>query len=282
MSTLTTGTGTGSRAARRPRLRLGRALLGWATALVFCFPAIWMVVTAFRPEGGSYTSLGFTPTLDEFRRVLGGDMVPYLMNSAMATVISVLLTLALAAPAAYALAIRPVRKWRDSLFFLISTRMMPPAASIVPLYLIARDAGLLDNVWALILLYTAMNLPLAVWMLRSYFMEVPVEVLEAARMDGAGLRVQITTILLPLTAPGIAATALICAIFSWNEFFFAVNFTTTTAGTVPVYLSGLITGRGLFLAQLCAASLLASLPVILLGWIAQKQLVRGLTMGAVK
>jgi sorbitol/mannitol transport system permease protein len=168
------------------------------------------------------------------------------------------------------------------LFFFISTRFLPVVGAIVPIYVIARDTQLLDTVTVLIILYTAMNMPIAVWMLRSFFLEVPSAIMEAARIDGATPRQELVRIVLPLVVPGIAATALICVIFAWNEFFFAVNLTASRAATVPVFLAGFITSKGLFWARLSAAATMACLPVLLAGWIAQKQLVRGLTMGAVK
>jgi sorbitol/mannitol transport system permease protein len=168
------------------------------------------------------------------------------------------------------------------LFFFISTKMLPAVAALLPIYLLVKELGMLDNIWTMVILYTSMNLPLAVWMMRSFLLEVPSALIEAAAMDGASLTVTIRRILLPIVAPGLAATALICFIFSWNEFFFAVNLTATRAGTSPIFLVGFITSEGLFLARLCAAATIVSLPVVLAGWIAQKQLVRGLSMGAVK
>lgn len=159
---------------------------------------------------------------------------------------------------------------------------MPAVASILPLYVIAQNIGLLDNNWLLVLIYTAMNLPIAVWMIRSFLIELPKEVLEAARVDGAKLSTEIRRIIRPMIAPGLAATALICFIFAWNEFFFAVSLTATQAATVPVFLVGFITSEGLFWARLSAASTMAVLPVIIAGWVAQKWLVRGLSLGAVK
>jgi sorbitol/mannitol transport system permease protein len=259
--------------------------LVWIAALAFFLPVLWMVLTAFKPESAAYSyppRFTFSPTLSEFRSVFSRGITPYLENSLFATIGSTILVLVLALPAAYALSVRPVRKWRDSLFFLISTKMLPIVAAIVPIYIVARDIHLLDNVYALVLLYAAMNLPIAVWMLRSFMLEVPGEVLEAARIDGAGLRHEITRVIAPIILPGIAATALICVIFAWNEFFFAVNLTGTVAGTVPVFLVGFITSEGLFWAQLSAAATIASVPIILIGWIAQRQLVRGLSMGALK
>ncbi len=257
----------------------------WVIALGFFFPVLWMVLTAFKQERDAYTEtpkLVFTPTLDQFANVFDGGLWVYVANSAFATVVSTVLVLLLAVPAAYALSIRPVRKTSDVLFFFISTKMLPVVAVIVPLYVAAGWVGLLDNIWLMIVLYTAMNLPIAVWMMRSFLLEVPKEVLEAAEMDGARLPTLLREVLLPMVAPGLAATALICVIFAWNEFFFAVNLTAAQAGTVPVFLVGFITSEGLFWAQLSAAATVASLPVILAGWVAQKQLVRGLSMGAIK
>jgi sorbitol/mannitol transport system permease protein len=262
--------------------RAGWSAVAWALGLAFFFPVFWMFVTALKHSNDSYTSVSFSPTLEQFHTVLAGGIKPFLLNSWMASGFSTILVLVLAAPAAYALSIRPVRKWQDASFFFISTKMLPIVAAIVPLYIVARDTGLLDNIWALVILYTAMNLPIAVWMLRSFFLEIPKELLEAARIDGAGLLGEILEVIVPLSAPGLAATALICLIFAWNEFFYAVNLTSTTAATVPVFLVGFITSEGLFFAKLAAAATLASLPVIVAGWIAQKQLVRGLSMGAVK
>lgn len=279
---------------RRPRRRAhpGRilrssatALIAWVVALVFFFPVLWMFLSGFKQESQASTdppTFAFTPTLDQFEAILGRDFTPFLLNSLMASVGSTVLVVVLATPAAYALSLAPVPRWRDSLFFFVSTRFMPPAAIILPLYIISKNVGVLDNVTMLAFVYTAMNLPIAVWMIRSFLVEIPSAVLEASRIDGAGLLTEIRRIILPMIAPGLAATALICFIFSWNEFFFAVSLTSTQAATVPVFLTGFITSEGLFLARLSAAATMAALPVILAGWIAQKWLVRGLTLGAVK
>ncbi|MEU4362367.1 carbohydrate ABC transporter permease [Promicromonospora sp. NPDC023987] len=257
----------------------------WLLAIGFFFPVAWMAMTAFKQENQAASdppTWFFTPTLDQFRAVLEGGSMVYVGNSVIATGVSTVLVLLLGVPAAYALSIRPVQKVSDVLFFFISTKMLPVVAVIVPIYVIAGQLKVLDNIWTLVVLYTAMNLPIAVWMMRSFFIEVPGEVLEAAAIDGAGLMRTMRSVLLPMVAPGIAATALICVIFAWNEFFFALNLTASQAATVPVLIVSTMTSEGLFLARLCAAALLASLPVILAGWIAQKQLVRGLSMGAIK
>lgn len=272
---------------RRKGVISGRLLttLTWIAALVFFAPIAWMVMTSFKQENvasSSPPSIFFEPTLDQYKAVLGSDAAPYFLNSLIATGVSTLLVILLAIPASYALSIRPVKKTNDVLFFFISTKMLPIVAVIMPIYVISGQLRALDSVWTLVVLYTAMNLPIAVWMMRSFFQEVPGEVLEAASVDGAGLIKTLRSVLIPMVAPGIAATALICVIFSWNEFFFALNLTAAKAATVPVFLISQMTSEGLFLAQLSAASVLASLPVVLAGWLAQKQLVRGLSMGAVK
>jgi sorbitol/mannitol transport system permease protein len=190
--------------------------------------------------------------------------------------------LALAIPAAYALAITPVRKWRDVLFFFISTKFLPVAAVILPLYTIFEHLHLIDKKPGLIIVYMSINLPLAIWMLRSFFAEFPRELLEAAQLDGAGFYVQLRRVLLPIVKPGIAATALLCFIFAWNEYFLAVNLTVFNSQTIPIWVTTTISTRGQFLAKLSAAATLACLPVVAAGWLAQKRLVRGLTMGAIK
>ena len=280
-----------SLAATRPRSRgvkpskVAWSVLGWAVALAFFFPVLWMVLEALKtePQAASVPpTIFFVPTFAQFQEVLSRDFPPYFINSAMATIGSTLLVLILGMPAAYALAIRPVKKTRDVLFFLISTRFLPFAASLVPLYILARNLHLLDNIFALVIIYTTINLPLGIWLLRSFMLELPNDLFEAARVDGASFRHELTRVILPLIVPGIAATSLICLIFAWNEFFYAVNFTSSVAATSPIFLVGFVSGRGLFYAKLAAAATLASLPVLLAGWIAQKQLIRGLTMGAVK
>lgn len=281
----TAGQADGARARRKKIGASALTTLTWMVALIFFAPVLWMVLTAFKQESDAASSppkFVFEPTLGQFSAVLDAGAGSYFLNSVIATGISTLLVILLAVPAAYALSIRPVKKTQDVLFFFISTKMLPVVAVIMPIYVIAGQLKVLDNVGTLIVLYTSMNLPIAIWMMRSFFQEVPTEVLEAAQMDGAGLLKTMRTILMPMVAPGLAATALICVIFAWNEFFFALNLTAANAATVPVFLVSQMTSEGLFLAKLSAASVLASLPVVIAGWLAQKQLVRGLSMGAVK
>jgi len=270
---------------RIPVSKIVWSVVGWLVVFIFFFPVLWMWLESLKTEpqaASSPPTIFFTPTLAEFQEVLSGDFPPFFINSAVASIGSTLLVLILGLPAAYALAIRPIKRTQDVLFFFISTRFLPFAASLVPLYLLARDLHLLDNIFALVLIYTTINLPLGVWLLRSFLLEIPPELFEAARVDGASFGTEIWRIVVPLITPGIAATSLICLIFSWNEFFYAVNFTSSVAATAPIFLVGFISGRGLFYAKLAAAATLASLPVLLAGWIAQKQLIRGLTLGAVK
>ncbi|MGE2734882.1 carbohydrate ABC transporter permease [Mycolicibacterium vaccae] len=261
------------------------AVLTWLVALGFFFPVFWMILTAFKQESDAATSppkLFFEPTLNQFKEVFDQAIGPAMLNSVIATGVSTILVLLLGVPAAFALSLRPVRKTSDALFFFMSTKMLPVVAVILPLYVIVSNIGLLDNIWALIILYTAMNLPIAVWMMRSFFLEVPGELLEAASLDGASLWRSVREVILPLVSPGIAATALICIIFAWNEFFFAVNLTAVNAQTMPVYLVGFIAGEGQYWAVLSAAATMSALPVILCGWFAQNKLVRGLSFGAIK
>jgi sorbitol/mannitol transport system permease protein len=270
---------------RKNRNSITWGVVGWVVGILFFFPVLWMVLTSFKTEAQAYTNvphLFFSPTLSQYRTVFDSGLWPYVANSAFATIVSTALVLLLAIPCAFALSLRPVRKTRDVLFFFISTKMLPVVAAIIPIYIAARDLHMLDNIFTLVILYTAMNLPIAVWMMRSFFLEVPHELLEAAEMDGAPLRRTMREVILPVVAPGIAATALICCIFSWNEFFFAVNLTATQAATVPVFLVGFISSEGLYFAQLAAAATVATLPVILAGWVAQRYLVRGLSFGAIK
>ena len=263
---------------------VGWAVLAWVVALAFFLPVLWMAITAFKPESAAETwppQFIFKPTLSEFRLAVTG-MAPFLTHSVIATVVSTILVLLLAVPAAYALSVSPVKRWRDGLFFFISTKMLPIVAAIGPLYVIALKTHLLDDIWLLIILYTAMNLPLAIWMIRSFMLEVPKELLEAARLDGAGRIREISGVILPVISPGLVSTALICVIFAWNELFLALNLTVTNAATMPMFLISSVPQEGLYIAHLSAAALIASIPVIIIGWIAQRSLVRGLSMGAIK
>jgi sorbitol/mannitol transport system permease protein len=261
------------------------AFLAWVLTILFFLPVAWMVLTSFHKEVDAAQNPPevFAPlTGEQYGLLFSRNVLPFLINSATASIVSTLLVLVLSVPAAYALSIKPVEKWTDVMFFFLSTKFLPPIAALLPIYLIVKDIGMLDNVFTLVVLYTSMNLPIAVWMMRSFLAEVPKEILEAAEVDGAGLPTVLIRIVAPIAVPGMAATALICFIFAWNEFMFAVNLTATRASTAPVFLVGFITNEGLFLARLCAAATLVSLPVLIAGFAAQDKLVRGLSLGAVK
>ena len=274
------------------RRRMSSVIVGvaaWIIGLIFITPVLYMLLTSLHSEPDAATNPPsfFAPlTLEGYANFFGAGTGtspwPSLINSATASILSTILVLVLSIPAAYALSIRPVRKWTDVMFFFLSTKMLPVVAGLLPIYLIAQFAGMLDNVYTLVIIYTSMNLPIAVWMMRSFLAEVPVEMLEAASLDGAGLIRTLRSIVVPVVAPGIAATSLICFIFSWNELLFARVLTATVAQTAPVYLTGFVTSQGLFLAKVCAAAVAVSLPVIVAGFAAQDKLVQGLSMGAVK
>jgi sorbitol/mannitol transport system permease protein len=288
MSTTTTSKTIGTQEinhAKPPRSGVILTAAAWIIGILFALPVLWMILTSLHSENDAAKNPPdfFAPlSLDGYRSFFDAGPWPPLLNSLTASVLSTILVLLLAFPAAYALSIRPVKKWTDVLFFFLSTKMLPIVAGILPLYLFAQKVGLLDNIWWLILLYTSMNLPIAVWMLRSFLAEVPVEMLEAASVDGASLTRTLKDIVAPVVMPGIASAALICFIFSWNELLLARVLTSTVAGTAPVFLTGFVTSQGLFLAKVCAASFVVSLPVLAAGFAAQDKLVQGLSMGAVK
>ena len=264
-------------------------VVAWLIAVLFFFPVFWMILSSFKEEQDANTSpkLFFSPTLDRYSDVTESttgllSFREAFFNSFWVVMVSTVVVLLLAIPAAYALAIRPVPKWRDVLFFFISTKFLPVVASILPLWILARELDLLNTRLVLMILYTGMNLPLAVWMLWSFFREIPRELIEAAEIDGAGLRGQLASVILPIAVPGIAATALLCVIFAWNEYFYAVQLNPADGSTIPIWVTTNISTRGNFLAKLSAASVLACVPVVLAGWLAQKRMIRGLAMGAIK
>jgi len=257
----------------------------WLVVFLVIFPVLFMVLTAFKTEtaAASFPPQWLAPiTFENFEKVFDRGFSSFLVNSLIASVGSTILVMLLAVPAAYALTIRPIIKWRDALFFLISTRFMPFAAVIIPLYLLISSLRLLDNVWVLMILYIGVNLPIAVWMMRAFLEDVPREIIEAAQLDGAGVFKEITRVVMPIVGPGMAAAALIVFIFSWNEYFLAFNLTANTARTLPPFLGSFVDGRGQFLAVLSAAGTLAVTPVVIAGWVAQKRLVQGLSLGALK
>lgn len=265
--------------------RFSLSTLAWFLGLLFFFPVFWTLLISFREEvdAGTFPPKWIAPfTLENYEKVFKVGAKSFLLNSAIASIGSTIVILALAFPAAYALSIKPIKKSKDVLTFFLSTKFLPPIAALLPIYLILQKLQLLDNILALTIFYVAMNLPLAVWLLRSFLKEIPRELVEAAELDGASTIKILYRVLVPISMPGIAATSLICFIFTWNEFLLAINVTGFSAATAPVYLVGFVTAEGLFFAQLSAVSIVVSLPVIIAGWAAQDKLVSGLSLGAVK
>lgn len=259
--------------------------LTWIIALVFVLPLLWTVWVSFRFEVDAAASPPdfFAPfTLSQYERVLGSRAAPAMINSFMAAGFSTLFVILFAVPAAYATGVKPIRQARGVLQWILSTKFLPLIAALIPVYVVFQRLGLLDNIWALVVFYTGMNLPIAIWMMHSFLKEIPKDIMAAAEVDGASLPRILVSVVLPLAMPGIAATGLICFILAWNEFMFALNLTATVAGTSSVYLVGFITSEGLFIAQLSAAALIVSIPVVIAGWVAQDKLVQGLSLGAVK
>lgn len=268
----------------KPRQRVAVAVVGWVGSLMLFLPIGFMALKSFQTEvvaAAPTPALVFSPTLDNYADAVQAGIGPYIVNSLVVLVASTLVVLVLAVPAAYALSIRPVVKSQDTLFFFISTKMMPIAAGIIPIYVVASNLGLLNTITVLVIMHIGMNLPLAIWMIRSFMQEIPGEVLEAAAIDGASGGRAMRSIILPLVRPGLASTALLCAVFSWNEYFFAVNLTTSTS-TLPLFLQKFLSFGELYTAHVAAVATLVSLPVVVAGWMAQKSLVRGLLFGAVK
>ncbi len=255
-------------------------------ALLFFFPIFWMFLTSFKTEAAAFTfppPLTFQPTLENYQIALGqSKYFEQLWNTVVITGFSTLVALLLGVPAAYSLAFYPGKRSNFTLMWMMSTRMLPPVGIIVPLYVIFRNLGLFDTHSGMILLYTAFNLPLVIWMMHSFLSDLPYEILEAARIDGVTLIQEFRWVILPLALPGLMATILLCLIFTWNEFFLAFNLTITKAAPLSVFIASFKTSEGLFWAKMSAAATITALPVVLAGWLAQHQLVRGLTAGAVK
>jgi sorbitol/mannitol transport system permease protein len=258
--------------------------LAWLIALALFFPIFWMTITAFKTERDAYSmSLIFSPTLDSFREVFArSDYFLFARNSILISVGVTVLCLLLAVPAAYTMAFFPTRRTQKLLLWMLSTKMMPSVGVLVPIYLLWKNAGLLDTVSGLVIVYALMNLPIAVWMAFTYFNEIPRDILEAGRIDGAATWQEIVYLLMPMALPGLASTALLLVILSWNEAFWSINLSSSNAAPLTVFIASYSSPEGLFWAKLSAASLLAVAPILLVGWVSQKQLVRGLTFGAVK
>ncbi|MCY4183986.1 MAG: carbohydrate ABC transporter permease [Rhodobacteraceae bacterium] len=263
-----------------------RAMLSWLAGIIMFFPIFWLVLTSFKTELQAISVpplLFFEPTLENFILVQErSDYFTYAINSVATSFGATLLALLVAIPASYAMAFWPSRFTKDILLWMLSTKMLPAVGVLMPIYLLVQKAGLLDTRTALIIIFAMINLPIIIWMLFSYFKEVPREILESARMDGASTLDIITLLLIPLTRGGILSTALLSIVLCWNEAFWSINLTASDAGTLTALVASYSSPEGLFWAKLSAVSTLACAPIVVFGWFCQKQLVQGLTFGAVK
>ena len=264
--------------------RVLATVFGWGVALLLFFPIAWMVLTSFKSEGDAITPrLAFSPTLASYAEVLSrADYLSFAMNSILVSVGGTVVALLFAIPAAYAMAFHPTQRTRGTLLWMLSTKMLPPVGVLVPIYILARNTGLLDTRTVLVIIYALGNLPIVVWMLFTFYKEVPKDILEAGRMDGARTASEVWHLLLPLTLPGIASTGLLSLILCWNEAFWSLNLTTSAAAPLTAFIASFSSPEGLFFAKLSAASTMAVAPILVFGWFSQRQLVRGLTFGAVK
>ena len=259
-------------------------IIGWLVAAIIFFPLFWMIITAFKTEQGAYSpDLIFVPTLESFRDVFArSNYLAFMLNSIVISIGSTLVCFLFAIPAAYSMSFFPTPKTQPRLLWMLSTKMMPAVGVLMPIYFLFKLFGLLDNVLGLIIIYALMNLPIAVWMSYTYFCEIPGAILEAGRIDGANVWQELWHLLRPMALPGLSSTGLILVIFAWNEAFWSINLTSAKAAPLTVFIASYSSPEGLFWAKLSAASLLAVAPIMVLGWMTQKQLVRGLTFGAVK
>ena len=267
------------------RTKVSYTVAAWVVALLIFFPILYAIITSLRTEQEAISGFTLWPsfTLESYREVQNqSNYIRPFMNSVILAVGSTVLGLLIGIPAAWAMAFAPTRRTKDVLMWMLSTKMMPAAAVLVPIYLIFRDSGLLDSRIGLTLMLMLINLPIVVWMLYTYFREIPGEILEAARMDGATLWGEIWHVLTPMAVPGIASTMLLNIILAWNEAFWTIRLTTTNAAPLTAFIASFSSPQGLFWAKLSAASTLAIAPILIMGWFSQRQLVRGLTFGAVK
>ncbi|MGR3743330.1 MAG: carbohydrate ABC transporter permease [Pseudooceanicola nanhaiensis] len=259
----------------------------WTIGILIFFPILWTIVTSFKTEAEAVSSpprlLFFDWTFENYATVQErSNYFRHFWNSVVISFGSTLIGLAIAIPAAWAMAFVPGKRTKDVLMWMLSTKMLPPVGVLIPIYLIFRDTGLLDTRTGLVIVLTLINLPIIVWMLYTYFKEIPGDILEAARMDGASLRNEIIYVLTPMAMPGIASTLLLNVILAWNEAFWTLNLTAAKAAPLTAFIASYSSPEGLFYAKLSAASTMAIAPILVLGWFSQKQLVRGLTFGAVK
>ena len=260
-------------------------IAAWTVALILFFPILYALITSLKTEGEAAAGFSLWPsfTLESYFDVQEQrDYVKPFINSIIISLGSTLAALLISIPAAWAMAFTPTPRTRDVLMWMLSTKMMPAAGVLVPMYLIFLRLGLLDTLLGLTIILTLINLPIVIWMLYTYFKEIPVDILEAARMDGATLPKELLYVLVPMAVPGIASTLLLNVILAWNEAFWTIRLSAANAGPLTAFIASFSSPQGQFLAKLSAASTLAIAPILLLGWFSQKQLVRGLTFGAVK
>ncbi|MCY4035398.1 MAG: carbohydrate ABC transporter permease [Hyphomicrobiales bacterium] len=270
-----------------PYQKIAVTAFAWAVGMAIFFPILWTFLTGFKTEAVAIASppvfFNFEWTLENYDAVFErADYFRFFMNSVIISVGSTVLGLLIAIPAAWAMAFVPGKQTKNILMWMLSTKMLPPVGVLVPIYLLFRDFGMLDTRFGLLFVLTLINLPIIVWMLYTYFREIPVEILEAARMDGAPLLNEVVHILTPMALPGIASTLLLNIILAWNEAFWTINLTTVDAAPLTAFIASFSSPEGLFYAKLSAASTMAIAPILIMGWFCQKQLVRGLTFGAVK
>jgi len=270
------------------KTKIANTFIAAAIAGIMFFPIIWIIILSLKTENDAIRApleILFSAqwTLESFSTVQArSDYLKHFLNSVVISFGSTLLGLLVAIPAAWSMAFVPGKQTKNILMWMLSTKMLPPVGVLVPIYLIFRDFNLLDTRIGLTIVLSLLNLPIIVWMLYTYFKEIPSEILEAARMDGAGLKAEILHVLLPMAMPGIASTILLNVILAWNEAFWTINLSAANAAPLTVFIASYSSPEGLFYAKLSAASVMAIAPILILGWFSQKQLVRGLTFGAVK
>jgi sorbitol/mannitol transport system permease protein len=262
-------------------------IAAWVVGFLIFFPILWMVLASFKSEADAFaippSFLFFHWTTENYATVQErSDYIHHAINSMIVAGGSTLIALLIAIPAAWSMAFSPTKRTKDVLLWMLSTKMMPPVGVLVPIYLIYRDFGLLDSLIGLVFILCLGNLPIVIWMLFTYFKEIPKDILEAARMDGATVSRELIYVLTPMAVPGLASTLLLNLILAWNEAFWTLNLSTLQAAPLTVFIASYSSPEGLFWAKLSAASTLAIAPILVLGWFSQRQLVRGLTFGAVK
>ena len=263
------------------------SMLAWGISGLIFFPILWTVLTSFKTEAEAISSspslFFFDWTLENYSEVLSrSPYFTHFWNSVVIALGSSLLGLIIGIPAAWSMAFAQTKRTKNLLMWMLSTKMLPPVGVLIPIYLLFRDFGLLDTKLGLVIVMTLINLPIIVWMLYTYFKEIPKDILEAARIDGASLGQEIVFVLLPIALPGIASTLLLNVILAWNEAFWTLILTAANAAPLTAFIASYSSPEGLFYAKLSAASAMAIAPILVMGWFSQKQLVRGLSFGAVK